>query len=198
MPWKTLDVRPNQGRISGIVEESPGKLEYLVALYRETPQSGDFSVPVDEAVPIGTKLQLRATINTLSSWKYAKLVDVTVSNSPEDPQAPGHIVLVQNGSPELAGIIPKQPHRSPTNPGEVMIDFEAFLLDNINYQNQLWIHSKIKACMNAVDCLATLAFCCMNFPLLKMLGFASHGIHCFALRFQGPQKKCVPICTKDQ
>ena len=39
-----------------------------------------------------------------------------------------------------------------------MVEFEAFLLDNIAYKSQLWIHSKIKACMNAVDCLAVRAF----------------------------------------
>ena len=59
--------RPNHGRISGIVEESPGNLEYVVALYREaTARSGDFVLPVNEPIPIGTRLQLRATINTNS------------------------------------------------------------------------------------------------------------------------------------
>ena len=61
---------PNHGRISGIVEESPGRLEYVVALYRETTtKSGDFVMPVNEAVPIGTRLQLRATINTQSGME---------------------------------------------------------------------------------------------------------------------------------
>ncbi|CAG0885433.1 unnamed protein product [Darwinula stevensoni] len=148
---------PNTGRISGIVEESPGKLEYVVSLYRESAsRSGDFGVPVEEAIPIGTRLQLRATINTNSAWKYAKLVDVTVSNSADDPLAVGHITLVQNGCrvQEMASIVPKQPYRAPHNPGEVMVDFEAFLLNSADYQSRLWIHSKIKACMNAVDCLA--------------------------------------------
>ncbi len=52
--------------MSGVVEESPGPLEYEVALYREATNDDEFSndLPVDQAVPLGTKLQLRATINT--------------------------------------------------------------------------------------------------------------------------------------
>ena len=60
-----------------MVQESPGTLEYEVALYREaSPRSDDGDgpitldleneIPVDQAVPIGTKLQLRATINPAS------------------------------------------------------------------------------------------------------------------------------------
>jgi hypothetical protein len=49
-------------------------LEYEVALYREASQRSDDGltvdieneIPVDQAVPIGTKLQLRATINDKS------------------------------------------------------------------------------------------------------------------------------------
>jgi hypothetical protein len=37
-------------------------------------------IPVDQAVPIGTKLQLRARISTESVWKYVKLMEVTVSS----------------------------------------------------------------------------------------------------------------------
>lgn len=62
--------RPPAARISGVVEESPGKLEYEVALFRESGSggvSGDGggggeAQAVEQAVPIGTKLQLRATI----------------------------------------------------------------------------------------------------------------------------------------
>lgn len=36
-------------------------------------------LPVDQAVPIGTKLQLRARISQQSVWKYVKLMEVTVS-----------------------------------------------------------------------------------------------------------------------
>lgn len=38
-------------------------------------------LPVDQAVPIGTKLQLRARISTQSVWKFVKLMEVTVSLS---------------------------------------------------------------------------------------------------------------------
>ena len=62
--------RPPAARVSGIVEESPGALEYEVALFREASKeedAGDNEVPVDQAVAIGTKLQLRATINSQQS-----------------------------------------------------------------------------------------------------------------------------------
>ena len=61
-----------------MVEESPGKLEYEVALFRESGSGvgvggggvggggGGAESPVDQAVPIGTKLQLRATIGANS------------------------------------------------------------------------------------------------------------------------------------
>lgn len=53
--------------MSGVVEETPGHLEYEVALYKEAPAriSNNLTseLPVDQAVPIGTKLQLRARIN---------------------------------------------------------------------------------------------------------------------------------------
>jgi hypothetical protein len=62
------------------VEETPGRLEYEVALYRETSPNtmaarsssnagavitgmDSHELPVDQAVPIGTRLQLRAKIN---------------------------------------------------------------------------------------------------------------------------------------
>ena len=66
--------RPPAARISGVVEESPGKLEYEVALFRESGSGGvngdgggvggggGEAQAVEQAVPIGTKLQLRATI----------------------------------------------------------------------------------------------------------------------------------------
>jgi len=54
--------------VSGVVEETPGRLEYEVALYKEAPptrvgNNSNSELPVDQAVPIGTKLQLRAKIN---------------------------------------------------------------------------------------------------------------------------------------
>lgn len=91
--------------MSGVVEETPGRLEYEVALYKEAPPIGRISanlaslnahlknqtksnqqamlnqneLPVDQAVPIGTKLQLRARISQQSVWKFVKLMEVTVS-----------------------------------------------------------------------------------------------------------------------
>merc|ERR1712226_1215796 len=62
---------PYAARVSGVVEESPGPLEYEVALYRESTNNDEVSndLPVDQAVVLGTKLQLRATITTDSAWK---------------------------------------------------------------------------------------------------------------------------------
>lgn len=95
---------PHGARVSGVVEETPGRLEYEVALYKEAPPLGRVGgpqhnthhqmhknitnamssneVPVDQAVPIGTKLQLRARISLQSVWKYVKLMEVTVSPDP--------------------------------------------------------------------------------------------------------------------
>ena len=67
--------RPPAARVSGVVEESPGTLEYEVALFREAAkgdEQSDNEVPVDQAVAIGTKLQLRATINSQQSGKLQK------------------------------------------------------------------------------------------------------------------------------
>ena len=78
--------RPPAARVSGVVQESPGTLEYEVALYREaSPRSDDGGaisldleneIPVDQAVPIGTKLQLRATINEASGMYFLKLYSI--------------------------------------------------------------------------------------------------------------------------
>lgn len=95
---------PHGARVSGVVEETPGRLEYEVALYKEAPaarlsnttsMSGE--LPVDQAVPIGTKLQLRARINPESAWKYVKLMEVTVSPDPDDPHMIGSVALVKEG-----------------------------------------------------------------------------------------------------
>lgn len=76
----------------------PNRLEYEVALYKEAPPIARVSgtnnpvsssndppsltaskeQTVDQAVPLGTKLQLRARISQ-SVWKYVKLMEVTVS-----------------------------------------------------------------------------------------------------------------------
>ncbi|ODM95598.1 1-deoxy-D-xylulose-5-phosphate synthase, partial [Orchesella cincta] len=162
---------PSGARVSGVVEESPGRLEYEVALYRETnlpiaagrssPGSGTFitgsdsqELPVDQAVPIGTRLQLRARINPDSAWQHAKLMEVSVSPDAKDPVAEGSVSLVKAGcrNPDLASIIPKQPYRYKEQNNEVVLDFEAFLLSNMGDRNTLWLHTQIKACMDAADC----------------------------------------------
>lgn len=96
---------PHGARVSGVVEETPGRLEYEVALYKEAPaarlsnttQMGNSELPVDQAVPIGTKLQLRAKINPDSAWKYVKLMEVTVSPDPDEPHMTGSVALVKDG-----------------------------------------------------------------------------------------------------
>ena len=82
-------------------------------------ERNDNEVVVEQAVPIGTKLQLRASINTdsgtdmialcnhhskltaclflFSAWKYVKLLEVTMSPDPQDMYGKGHIKLVTNG-----------------------------------------------------------------------------------------------------
>lgn len=93
---------PHGARVSGVVEETSGRLEYEVALYKEAPSTvtnkglplGDSNsygnhsaqalvasqneLPLDQAVPIGTKLQLRARISLQNVWKNVKLIEVTV------------------------------------------------------------------------------------------------------------------------
>lgn len=111
-------------------------------------------VPVDQAVPIGTKLQLRARISLQSVWKYVKLMEVTVSPDPDDPHSIGSVSLVRDGcrNRDFASIIPHQPARYRDRPNEVFLDFEAFLLSSMKERSTLWIHSQIKACMDAADC----------------------------------------------
>lgn len=117
-----------------------------------TPKNDE--VPVDQAVPIGTKLQLRARISSASVWKYVKLMEVTVSPDPDDPHARGAVILVREGcrNRDFASIIPHQPARYRDRPNEVFLDFEAFLLSTMKERSTLWIHSQIKACMDATDC----------------------------------------------
>lgn len=109
---------------------------------------------MDQAVPIGTKLQLRARISTQSVWKYVKLMEVTVSPDPDEPHADGSVSLVTDGcrNRDFASIIPHQPARYRDKPNEVFLDFEAFLLSSMKERSTLWIHSQIKACMDAADC----------------------------------------------
>ncbi|XP_076330575.1 uncharacterized protein LOC143236172 [Tachypleus tridentatus] len=148
---------PSVGRVSGIVEKNPGKLEYMLQLYKEsTIKSGNFEIPIDGAVNIGTMLQLKAVINTKSVWKYAKLLEVTISSDPSDPYAIGHVALVTDGCrvKDFESLMPKQPERLENQPGEVTLEFEAFMLDNMPVSGQLWIHAQIKACIDPADCIA--------------------------------------------
>jgi hypothetical protein len=160
---------PHGARVSGVVEETPGRLEYEVALYKEAPPLGRINgqmgsshlpknhssnslapkhnseVPVDQAVPIGTKLQLRARISLQSVWKYVKLMEVSVSPDADDPHALGSVYLVQEGcrNKDFASIIPHQPARYRDRPNEVFLDFEAFLLSSMKERSTLWIHSQV-------------------------------------------------------
>ncbi|KAL1451833.1 hypothetical protein WDU94_006171 [Cyamophila willieti] len=149
---------PHGARVSGVVEETPGRLEYEVALYKEAPARlsnySNSELPVDQAVPIGTKLQLRARINPHSAWKFVKLMEVTVSPDPDNPHVPGSVALVKDGcrNRDFAAIIPHQPSRFRDRHNEVFLDFEAFLLSTMRERSTLWIHSQIKACMDAADC----------------------------------------------
>ncbi|XP_024938707.1 uncharacterized protein LOC107265663 isoform X2 [Cephus cinctus] len=149
---------PHGARVSGVVEETPGRLEYEVALYREATgnatDSSSNSQTVDQAVPIGTKLQLRARISSESAWGYIKLLEVTVSPDPDQPHAPGSVTLVKDGcrNRDFASIIPHQPARYRERKNEVFLDFEAFLLSSMRERSTLWIHSQIKACMEPQDC----------------------------------------------
>lgn len=53
---------------------------------------------------------------------------------------------------DFASIIPHQPARYRDKHNEVFLDFEAFLLSTMKERSTLWIHSQIKACMDAADC----------------------------------------------
>ncbi|KAF6202589.1 hypothetical protein GE061_002987 [Apolygus lucorum] len=149
---------PHGARVSGVVEETPGRLEYEVALYKEAParnaNASSNELPVDQAVPIGTKLQLRARINPKSAWKFVKLMEVAVSPDPDDAHAIGSVSLVRNGcrNSDFNSIIPHQPARYRERHNEVFLDFEAFLLSSMRERSTLWIHSQIKACMDPGDC----------------------------------------------
>ncbi|XP_037032690.1 uncharacterized protein LOC119071756 [Bradysia coprophila] len=166
---------PHGARVSGVVEETPGRLEYEVALYKEAPPSASTvngnpilglphhlknqsnqinELPLDQAVPIGTKLQLRARISHQSVWKYVKLMEVTVSPDADNPHALGSVSLVRDGcrNRDFSTIIPHQPARYRERPNEVFLDFEAFLLSSMKERSTLWIHSQIKACMESADC----------------------------------------------
>ncbi|KAG1676784.1 hypothetical protein GQR58_014098 [Nymphon striatum] len=148
---------PHIGRVSGVVEKSHRSLEYTLALHKESsPRSGIFDMPIVGSISIGTRLQLTASIDTSSAWKFTKLMEVTVSNDPLKPNADGYITLVKNGcrNQQYGSIVPNQPQRLKNQSGSVVLKFEAFMLENMLSTDRLWIHSQVKACTEAVDCIA--------------------------------------------
>ena len=78
----------------------------------------------------------------------------SISFNQDDPHAIGAVILVRDGcrNRDFASIIPHQPARYRDRPNEVFLDFEAFLLSSMKERSTLWIHSQIKACMDAQDC----------------------------------------------
>ena len=56
---------------------------------------------------------------------------------------------------DYASIVPENPRQAGENSGEVILDFEAFMLDSkMTDTSQLWIHTTIKACIDFRDCMA--------------------------------------------
>jgi len=142
--------RKQASRVSGSVEREPGRLVYEVALYREA-EDDTAGVDIDQPVPIGTKLQLRASIDTKSVWSHVKLVELSLSPSKTDPHAGGHVRLVDGGCrvEEFAGIVPRQPWVAENTTGEVRVEFEAVLLDvSREVSSRVWIHVRTMACTN--------------------------------------------------
>lgn len=174
---------PRQARVSGVVEETSSKLEYQIDVYRyvdtspylttqrqtplpgasKTGATGPYLVPVDSAVSIGSRLQLRTNFNQQSAWKYAKLVEVTVSTDPQDAHADGFVRLLHLGCVplEMKSLMRCQVKRLPAKPSEIWLDFEAFFLAPTNYslqskkpkrEGQQWIHTTVLACLKDEDC----------------------------------------------
>ncbi|KZS15425.1 Uncharacterized protein APZ42_019079 [Daphnia magna] len=183
---------PRQARVSGVVEETSSKLEYQIDVYRyvdtspylttqrqtplpgasKTGATGPYLVPVDSAVSIGSRLQLRTNFNHQSvlkmvfsevAWKYAKLVEVTVSTDPQDAHADGFVRLLHLGCVplEMKSLMRCQVKRLPAKPSEIWLDFEAFFLAPTNYslqskkpkrEGQQWIHTTVLACLKDEDC----------------------------------------------
>ena len=107
--------------MSGSVPLDPGPLLYEVALYREAEEDGAEERSVGGAVPIGTRLQLRVSIDTSSVWRRVALEEVVLSPSHTDPAAAGSVTLVSAGCrvKEFAGIVPRQPWAPENTTGEV-------------------------------------------------------------------------------
>ncbi|KAK7085293.1 hypothetical protein SK128_010257 [Halocaridina rubra] len=83
------------------------------------------------------------------------MMEVTVSSDPTNPHTPGYVSLVKDGCrlADFESIVPQQPQRLEDHPGEVRLDFEAFMLNSkMAGSSQLWIHATVKACIESFDC----------------------------------------------
>lgn len=141
-------------RVSGSVEREPGKLVYEVALYREA-EDDTASIDIEQPVPIGSKLQLRVSIDTRSVWSHVKLLELSLSPSKIDPHARGHVKLVDDGCrvEEFVGIVPRQPWIAENTTGEVRLEFEAVQLDiSRESGSRIWIHVRTMACTGQDQC----------------------------------------------
>ena len=85
---------------------------------------------------------------------------------------------------EFYSIVPRQPYRPEDTPSEVRLEFEAVLLDgatNNPTKNQLWIHARIKACVNGADCVPVRS---LNISLLNELVFSNSNYQEILLLFR--------------
>ena len=157
----SVDIFPSRSRVSGEVAAKSGPLVYEVALYREVEvaesKDEDGNIEEAEAVPIGARLQLRASIDTSSVWKHVRLQSVVLSPDSGDPNAPGSVTLVRDGCrvEEFASIVPRQPWLKENSSAEVRLEFEAVLLDvSRRGEGRLWVHVKSVACTTEAECRA--------------------------------------------
>ena len=156
----SVDIFPSRSRVSGEVAAKSGPLVYEVALYREVDLANskeDGIIKEAEAVPIGARLQLRASIDTSSVWQHVRLQSVILSPDSSDPSAPGSVTLVRDGCrvEEFASIVPRQPWLKENSSSEVRLEFEAVLLDvSRRGEGRLWVHVKSVACTTKAECRA--------------------------------------------
>ena len=157
----SVDIFPSRSRVSGEVAAKSGPLVYEVALYREVDvaksKDGEGNIEEAEAVPIGARLQLRASIDTSSVWQHVRLQSVVLSPDSSNPKAPGSVTLVRDGCrvEEFASIVPRQPWLKENSSAEVRLEFEAVLLDvSRRGEGRLWVHVKSVACTTKAECRA--------------------------------------------
>ena len=140
--------------MSGSVDRKIGRLDYEVSLYREV--EGDSNVEnMEEAVPIGTRLQLRVKLADNSIWRHVKLLEVILSPSKEEPRTSGHVTLLEGGCrvEEFEGIMPKEPWVPDNTTGEARMEFEAVMLDfNRGATSRIWVHARTIACQTREFC----------------------------------------------